>query len=255
MRESWPLEGSEMRGRTTALRGTQSFVRVMQWCWQHPAAVAFEVLWRWVFGLTAIWLVVTRVVPVVMRALGGQDGIRRLGLERMTLLDPTNVATRVAQVSGLLLPDLRSLALRLGPALLALWILLSTGGRLLVLRRVDRGLAPRPGTVAVLQLLRLIAFGTMLALWLGLVRWASSTTVGGPIARGEDPGAGLLLRPGDSGDALSFCAVGAGQLVFFTRAAAGDANGCRCRAEPATILSGWPAADEVDRDQSRDGCG
>ena len=159
----------------------------MQWCWQHPAAVALEVLWRWIFGLIAIWLLATRLVPVVMRALGGKDGVRRLGLERMTLLDPTNVATRLAQVSDLLLPDLRVLALWLGPLLLALWIFLSTGGRLLVLRRVDRGLSSRPVTVAVLQLLRLTAFGMMLTLWIGLVRWASTTTVAGPIARGEDP--------------------------------------------------------------------
>ena len=171
-----------------ALRGTQSFVRVMQWCWQHPSAVALEVLWRWIFGATAIWLVMTRVVPVVTRALGGRQGIRRLGLDRMTLLDPTNVALRVAEVSRLVVPDLLALAVWLGPLLLVLWILLSTGGRLLVLRRVDRTLAARLGTVAVLQVLRVLAFALMAAVWLGMVRWAASTTVAGPIARGEDPG-------------------------------------------------------------------
>lgn len=187
MREGWPLKGTELRGRTTALRGTQSFVRVMQWCWQHPTAVALEVLWRWMFGGITIWLVLTRVVPVVLGSLGGRAGVSRLGLDRMTLLDPANVALRVAEVSGLVLPGLLSLAVWLGPLLLVLWIVLSTAGRMLVLRQVDRGLYQRPVTVAMLQLLRLVAFGTVLGLWGGLVRWAGLTTVAGPLARGEDP--------------------------------------------------------------------
>ena len=169
------------------LRGTQSFVRVMQWCWRHPSATALEVLWRWMFGGVVAWVVWTRVVPVVLGDLGGREGVARLGLDQLTLLDPMGAAAKVSAVSELLLPDLQRMLLQIGPGLLLLWVVLSTVGRWAVLRRVDRGLRARLGTVACLQLLRVAAMVVVSGVWVGLGVWAGRVAIAGPIARGEEP--------------------------------------------------------------------
>ncbi len=187
MPESRLLERSERRKTGEPLRGTQSFVRVMEWCWLHPSVVALEVLWRWIFGGVVLWLSATRVVPVVLGSLGGTKGLSRLGLDRLTLLDPSASAVRLTELGAQVLPGVRALAVWLGPLLLALWIVLSTLGRMAVLRRVDSTLRLRPFTLAGLQTIRLVALGAVLLLWLAFVRWAAIATVSAPMARGEDP--------------------------------------------------------------------
>ncbi len=193
--DEWPKHGLEQeptgRSRSTPLRGTQSFVRVMQWCWQHPSVTALEVLWRWIFGSFALWILGTQGLKIVSDVLGGKRDLNslvtRLGLDQLSLTDPTGAASRLATDLGLLLPPLLQTAAWAAPLLLAVWLLISTIGRSLVLRRVDRTIRIRPWTLGVLQLVRVLALGTSLLIWFALVRWAGGTAISAPLAAGGQP--------------------------------------------------------------------
>ena len=52
-----------------AVRGTQTFVHTLSACWGRPSLTAFEVIWRWVFGVPALALCWFLVVPVVLGIL------------------------------------------------------------------------------------------------------------------------------------------------------------------------------------------
>ncbi len=193
--DEWPKEGREAGARsnvaTAPVRGTQSFVRVMQWCWRHPSVTALEVLWRWIFGSFALWILSTQSLKVVSEVIGGRRDLagmaRALGLDQLSLTDPMGAAGRLASALGLLLPPLLKAASWVVPLLLGVWLILSTIGRSVVLRRVDRAMRIRPLTLVVLHLVRILALGTSLLLWFLLVRWAGATAVTKPLAIGGQP--------------------------------------------------------------------
>ncbi len=202
--DDWPQEGLELRGRPQ-VRGTQSFVYTMSWCWKHPSVLALEVLWRWVFGSVALGLIWVYGRRIAGAATGGSFGLARLGLDRLTVTDPmgsaSHLATAVGVVAPLSVPVLRWLV----PLLLALWIAVSALGRTLVLRRVDASLATRPGTLMCLQLVRAVVLGTSFAVWFRLMVWAGKTAITGPLDGG-----------GEANVLLYFVIVILGTLGLFT---------------------------------------
>ncbi len=171
------------------LRGTQSFVRVMQWCWMHPSAVALEVLWRWMFGAVVVGVVWRWAVPVLEGALGGPDGVARAlaQVESLSLLEPTRTVERVSALSGVIGPALGQLVLRLGLPLVVVWLLFSTTGRWLVLRRVDRTRGGSWSAAAALQVIRLVALGGFTWAWMLVVRGAAVRELSGPVGAGQEP--------------------------------------------------------------------
>ena len=138
--------------RAETVRGTQSFVHVLSACWRRPSLTALEVAWRWAFGAPAA-------------ALIGYEGLRVLRetqvdvgvLKQMSLLDPTGSAAALAQMSAALMPPMLRTAEWLAPLLLAVWVVVSSFGRGLVLRRVDARLHTRPVVLMVLQAARMTA--------------------------------------------------------------------------------------------------
>ena len=192
MSRDWPQEGLELRGTDgRRVRGTQSFVYTMQWCWQHPGVLALELLWRWSFGLFALALLWANGRRIVASVTGGSFDPARLGLDHLTVTDPIGTATRLAGAAAVLAPQCVATARWLAPLLLAVWIVASSLGRTLVLRRVDRSLAARPLTLMGLQLLRVAGLGLGLLIWFRLMLWGAATTITGPIDSGREPN--LLL--------------------------------------------------------------
>ncbi len=175
---------TDPRGR---VRGTQSFVHTMWWCWRHPSLLGLEVLWRWVFGAGAVWLVGTHALRIFAAATGGTNDAARLGLDHLTVTDPMGASTKLAGAAELLLPLLMHVARWMAPLLLAVWVVISALGRTLVLRRVDASLKSRPMTLMGLQAIRVVALGGSLAVWFAGVMWAGATAVTGPLGRGEEP--------------------------------------------------------------------
>ena len=188
--DEWPkhgLEGAESGDVRAPVRGTQSFVRVMQWCWRHPGVTALEVLWRWIFGGFALWLMWGQGTAVLAGVTGGRIDLRSFGLDQLTITDPVGAAARLVRVSGLVLPPLLRAALWVAPVLLATWLVVSTIGRTVVLRRVDSALRTRWLTLGSLQLIRIAALGSSLLLWIALIWWAGLTEVTTPMAADGQP--------------------------------------------------------------------
>jgi hypothetical protein len=72
------------------------------------------------------------------------------------------------------------------PALLVAWVLVSAVGRTAVLRRVDRRLSARPGTLIVLHAIRVVALVGSFWIWWELVRWAGRIAIAGPVGVGGE---------------------------------------------------------------------
>ena len=75
------------------------------------------------------------------------------------------VQTLTAGDGDVLHPDLVHVAVWLVPLLLVVWVVVSSVGRTVVLRRVDGRLHARPVTLMVLQVLRLVALVGSFAVW------------------------------------------------------------------------------------------
>jgi hypothetical protein len=178
--DATPQDGVVIAAGT--VRGTQSFVHVLIQGWKHPSWTVLEVLWRWVYGIPALlvlWYEATRIlkaVPLDMRAL-----------KSMSILDAMGSTKMLTDAIVLLLPPVMQVLSWLGPVMVAVWVLVSAVGRTVVLRRVDRRLHARVGTLIVLQAVRVVALLGSFAVWFACMQWAARVTVAGPIAVGNEP--------------------------------------------------------------------
>jgi hypothetical protein len=164
------------------IRGTQSFVHTLSATWKLPSLTALEVMWRWAFGVPAtalMWyeaLHVLRATPIDVGAL-----------QRMSILDPMGAAVTLSQTAAVLMPPALRVAEWLAPLLLVAWVVVSSFGRILVLRRADTQLHARPGTLMVLQGARMAALAGSFSVWFVCLRAAAGFAVNGPIVAGREP--------------------------------------------------------------------
>jgi hypothetical protein len=164
-------------------RVTQSFVGTLSRCWRRPSLTALEVLWRWVYGVPALLLLRHEVLSILLAT-----PLDYAALREMTLLDPMRSSVTLAKAMVALGPPVVAVAAWLGPLLLVGWVVVSSLGRTLVLKRVDPALQARPLTLMQIQAVRMLALGVSFALWFWCLRGAAGVAVTGPIARGEEPG-------------------------------------------------------------------
>ena len=87
----------------------------------------------------------------------------------------------------MLWPDVLHVAMWLVPVLLVAWVVVSSVGRTVVLRRMDARLHARVGTLMVLQAVRMVALVGSFALWFGCLRWVADVTVTRPVMAGAEP--------------------------------------------------------------------
>jgi len=165
-----------------SVRGTQSFVHTLSECWSRPSWTAFEVLWRWVYGVPALWI----VWHVTQRILA-ETPVDMAALSAMTVTDPLRASQTLAEAMAVFLPPVSRVAMWLVPLLLLVWIVWSSLGRTFVLRRADSGLHARVGTMMALQAIRVVALSAAFLLWFVCLQWAAGTTVTGPLAGGGEP--------------------------------------------------------------------
>lgn len=186
----------EKRTRTAArVRGAQSFVYTLSSCWRRPSLVGLEVLWRWVYGVPAAGLTFVKVREILAAHTQGRYDLSLLGLDRALLndpvgaltADPIGVVAKVTHAIGIVGPDFVRLATWLVPLLVGVWVVVSSLGRTLVLRRADAGLAARPFTLMALQIVRLVALAGSFWLWIRCIGWAARVAVEQPIAAGGEP--------------------------------------------------------------------
>jgi hypothetical protein len=164
------------------VRGTQSFVHTLSECWRRPSLTALEVLWRWAYGIPAL-LVLRYEALRILRA----TPIDFTALRNMTVLDPMGSATTLAKTMEALLPLVLRVALWLAPLMVVAWVVLSAIGRTVVLRRADRRLHSRIGTLIVLQAVRVMALLGSFAVWFWCMERVAEMTVTGPVLAGSEP--------------------------------------------------------------------
>ena len=169
------------------VRGTQSFVQVMSAVWRQPSLLALELLWRWVFGAGALWVLARYGRQVWMTATKGTGDPARVNLDHFNLTDPMAASVRVADAMGQILPPAWHVARWLVPLLLTLWVVASTLGRVAVLRRIDPSLPAKRGTLMVLGAIRIAILTAVVVLWLELLTWCGTTAITVPVMRGAEP--------------------------------------------------------------------
>jgi hypothetical protein len=141
-----------------------------------------EVLWRWAFGVPALLVLGYEALRIL------RDTTVDVGaLQSMSVTDPMGSAATLAKALQVLIPPVFAVLVWLGPLLLAVWVVVSSIGRTVVLRRVDGRLHSRVGTLMVLQALRVVALIASFWLWFACVRRAADATVTGPLATGGEP--------------------------------------------------------------------
>ena len=166
----------------TPVRGTQSFVHTLSECWRRPSLTALEVLWRWAFGIPALGLVAYEAMRV-----WGAVPIDVESLQRMSWFDPMGSVAALDKAAALLLPTVVRISAWLVPLLGIVWVVVSAFGRSIVLRRADVSLHTRPGTLILLQAVRMTALAGGFVVWFGCLRAAARVAVNGPVAAGQEP--------------------------------------------------------------------
>jgi hypothetical protein len=164
------------------VRGTQSFVHTLSECWRRPSLTALEVLWRWAYGIPALLVLRYEGLKILQ-----ETSVDYAALRSMTVLDPMGAAGTVAKALMALLPPVLSVALWLAPLLVVVWVVVSSVGRTVVMRRVDGRLHARLGTLIVLQSMRVVALLGSFLVWFWGMEWAAGVMVTGPIASGGEP--------------------------------------------------------------------
>jgi hypothetical protein len=164
------------------VRGTQSFVHTLSECWRRPSLTALEVLWRWTYGIPALLVLRYEGLKILQ-----ETPVDYAALRSMTVLDPMAAAGTVAKAMMALLPPVLRVALWLAPLLVVVWVVVSSVGRTVVMRRVDERLHARLGTLIVLQSMRVVALLGSFLVWFWGMEWAAGMTVTGPIASGGEP--------------------------------------------------------------------
>lgn len=165
-----------------SVRGTQSFVHTLSECWSRPSLTALEVLWRWMYGIPAL-LLVWHMAKGILSTVS----LNTAALKTMTVTDPLRASETLAEAMAVLLPPVSRVAIWLIPALLATWVIWSSIGRTIVLRRADHRLHARVGTMIMLQAVRVIALAGSFLLWFLCLQWYAQRTVTTPLTRGAEP--------------------------------------------------------------------
>lgn len=176
--------GTREQGAVAAvaeIRGTQSLVETSARCWKRPAWL-LEVLWRWAFGVPALWVLWHEGLKIL-----SAHPVDVIALENMSLIDTMGSAETLARAMEVLVPPVLQVMAWLGPLLVVGWVVVSAVGRTVVLRRLDGRLHVRVGTLIVLHTLRVAALLGTFAVWFVCVRHAARATVTGPMALGNEP--------------------------------------------------------------------
>ena len=164
--------------RAEQVRGTQTLVSQMAWMLRHPAVVALEVCWRWLFGIPFLLVCWSRLQHV-LTILPPEDS----GLTSINAQNPWIAAGELSrawwQYQPLIANELRSLL----PIAALAWILVSAFGRSFALKAAEPRIRFRPAAMLLLQTAWLIVFASICCGWFWSVGRVASTH----FTRGSEP--------------------------------------------------------------------
>lgn len=160
-------------------RATQSLIGTIQYCLRHPSLLGCELLWRWAFGLPALWLIWHQLLVIV--ALIPATTLTQLDA---VTYQPVQAAAILFALAQSLVPAILYTLEWLVPLLMAGWIVVSAAGRWLVLWRTARirpDLIAHPPQfrralpIAGFQALRIVGLTATFALALACIRAAATS--------------------------------------------------------------------------------
>jgi hypothetical protein len=161
---------------TAPLRGTQSLVGQMGWVFNRPLLTAFEVGWRWLFGipfLAVCWIEMQRILAEVPPASAGLDAINAQ--------NPWQASVQLAHAWALYAPHVGAVLRWLAPFAALAWVVVSGLGRSLVLKRIDPAMAARlrfrPLPMMLLQAGWLALLGATCWGWFSAMEWIAASHI------------------------------------------------------------------------------
>ncbi len=170
------------------MRGTQTFVGVMSAVWGRPSLAGLEIAWRWLPGVVLVALLfgVERILGLGVMA-SPQLGNDFAAVQAATVFQPVAAVHTLVVAWNDFITPIWSLWRWLLPVLFVLWNVLAALGRTSVLRRFDRTLQARRGTLFVLGLLRSSLLAGVWWVWGQFMLWSVRATITGPAARQQEP--------------------------------------------------------------------
>ena len=157
-------------------RGTQSFVHILAACARRPSLLATELLWRWLFGLPLLAILLHTGLRIWTQTA---PQLRATGLFDFSLQMPMNGALSIAEAYEILRDPLLHAAAWILPLAILAAAIASGLGRNAVLRRYAPHLPWRPAVSVALQLLRLVVLCAIFAVWFAAIRWAANYALAG----------------------------------------------------------------------------
>jgi hypothetical protein len=159
-------------GQPRPVRATQSLLGILYACWCRPGLLGRELAWRWLFGAPALLVLYFVGVHLVHILLAANTGIADFSLG-----DPAAAAQIVASSADALKPAVLHTALWLAPVLALGWASASGLGRSFVIRALASSAGFRPGTLVLLQLVRVLALGGSFFAWFRAIQWSAHVTL------------------------------------------------------------------------------
>jgi hypothetical protein len=157
-------------GRAAQVRGTQTLVDQMGWMLRHPAIVAVEVGWRWLFGVPFLLVCWTRMQHIFV-LLSPEDS----GLSNIDAQNPWIAAGQLSRVLAKYEPLVAHELRWFVPIAAVVWIAVSSIGRNLALKQMEPRARLRPIPMMMLQTAWLALFGGVCLGWFRSVSWAATT--------------------------------------------------------------------------------
>lgn len=156
--------------RAAQVRGTQTLVDQMGWMLRHPAIVAVEVGWRWLFGVPFLLVCWSRLQYVLTQLSPEEAGLSNIDAQNPWVA-AGQLSRALAKYAPLVAHEMRWLV----PIAAGAWIVISSLGRNFALKRMAPQVRLRPISMMTLQAVWLALFGSVCWGWFRAVSWAAAT--------------------------------------------------------------------------------
>jgi len=167
---------------TAPLRGAQSFVGVMAEVFKRPGLTAIELLWRCI-----VWAPAFLFIAVGLGALGINIEFHPELLSSVSAFRPAEAVAALQAFFSVLKPLESPYVLSFLAVFALVWIVASTFGRALILRRLDPALQRQTSTLLLLGALRTASVLAIACVWLSGCAWVIEAIVLRPVARQQEP--------------------------------------------------------------------
>jgi hypothetical protein len=158
--------------RAVPLRGTQSLVGYMGWVNHRPSLIAFEVAWRWLFGVPLLLVCWMQGLQILAAYPLASSGFNSLDAQ-----NPWVAIIQLTDIFNLYKAPVTEVLRWILPAAALGWIVISGIGRNLVLKRIEPRLRFRPVEMILLQAAWLALLAVTFWCWFRCMQWAAATHI------------------------------------------------------------------------------